>query len=144
MIEIIKRYVKKNINLPGGIIHGFPLTENQYNASIDKSKKIIPSYIILLDEPGGEEDVEDEEIISKIERFHLIKDIVRGRADEIESLNINLHFFQRLQIGLVKTRKYHQFLPILHEVILDFFSLIQKHFLLQRLQASLHSLFLGF
>ena len=88
MIEIIKRYVKKNINLPGGIIHGFPLTENQYNASIDKSKKIIPSYIILLDEPGGEEDVEDEEIISKIERFHLIKDIVRGRADELESLNI--------------------------------------------------------
>ena len=35
-------------------------------------------------------------------------------------------------------------LPLLHEVILDFFSLIQTHFQLQRLQVSLHSLFLGF
>ena len=35
-------------------------------------------------------------------------------------------------------------LPVLHEVIPDFFSLIQTHFQLQRLQVSLHSLFLGF
>ena len=28
------------------MIHGFPLTENQYNVSIDKVKKLFPVYYI--------------------------------------------------------------------------------------------------
>ena len=87
MIEVVKYFVRKNINLPGGIIDGFPLTKKQYNASIDRQKKIVPSHIIVLDEPACVADViEDEKTKAKIQRFRIAKDVIIGGKSDLESL----------------------------------------------------------